>query len=198
MRSLALEHAADPAAEILIAYEMNGQPLIPDHGAPFRLIVPHWYAVASVKWLKRIDVLTEPYVGEFQTGHYIYEWPDREHERVTLMRVRARITDPAPGATIATGRYTVRGKAWSGTGPVTHVRVSFTGEGDWHPAKLEPPKGPYQWQNWSLDSEAFDIGRHSLRVRATDAAGNVQPDVPPWNRLGYGNNAIEVSYVDVR
>src|SRR5216117_1196765 len=79
---------------------MNGQPLGPDHGAPFRLIVPHWFAVASVKWLKRIDVLTEPYVGEFQTGHYIYEWPDREHEPVTLQRVRARITVPAPRATI--------------------------------------------------------------------------------------------------
>src|ERR671916_479178 len=169
-----------------------------DHGAPFRLIVPHWYAVASVKWLKRIDVLTEPYVGEFQTGHYMYEWPDRGHERVTLMRVRARITDPAPGATIATGEYTVRGKAWSGTGPVTDVHVSFTGEGDWHSEKLEPPKGPYQWQDWSLDWEVSDVGRHSLRARATDAAGNVQPDVPPWNRLGYGNNAIEVSYVDVR
>src|ERR687893_467964 len=169
-----------------------------DHGPPFRLIVPHWYAVASVKWLKRIDVLTKPYVGEFQTGHYMYEWPDREHERVTLMRVRARITDPAPGATIATGEYTVRGKAWSGTGPVTDVHVSFTGEGDWHSAKLEPQKGPYQWQDWSLDWEVSDVGRHSLRARATDAAGNVQPDVPPWNRLGYGNNAIEVSYVDVR
>ena len=197
VRSLALEDAADPAAEILIAYEMNGQPLIPDHGAPFRLIVPHWYAVASVKWLKRIDVVTEPYAGEFQTGHYVYEWPDREHERVTLMRVRARITDPAPGATIANGRYTVRGKAWSGSGPVTDVHVSFTGEGDWHQATLEPATDPYQWQDWSLEWEA-DIGRHSLRARATDAAGNVQPDVPPWNRLGYGNNAIEVSYVDVR
>src|SRR5437773_3128226 len=89
VRSLALAHATDPAAEILIAYEMNGQPLIPDHGAPFRLIVPHWYAVASVKWLNRIAVLTEPYVGEFQTGHYMNESPDRAHERLTLMRVRA-------------------------------------------------------------------------------------------------------------
>src|SRR5215213_7772541 len=73
-RALPLALAADPTAEILIAYEMNGEPLGPDHGAPFRLIVPHWYAVASVKWLKHIDVLTEPYAGEFQTGHYIYEW----------------------------------------------------------------------------------------------------------------------------
>ena len=96
-RSLPLSHAVDPAAEILIAYEMNGEPLPADHGAPFRIVVPHWYAVASVKWLKRIDVLTEPYSGEFQTGHYIYQWADRPHEPVTLMRVRSRITDPAPG-----------------------------------------------------------------------------------------------------
>ena len=198
VRALQLTHAADTAAEILIAYEMNGAPLGRDHGAPFRLIVPHWYAVASVKWLKRIDILTESFAGEFQTGHYIYEWPDRPHEPVTLMRVRARITDPAHGSRLSRGTHTVRGKAWSGTGPVTRVDVSFTGEGDWHTAQLQPPKGPYQWQDWSFDWDANDIGRHTLRARATDAAGNVQPEVPPWNRLGYGNNAIEVSYVDVR
>ena len=137
-RSLDFPHAADPAAQILIAYEMNGEPLTPDHGAPFRLIVPRWYGVASVKWLKRIDVIPQEYEGEFQVGHYMYEWADRPHEPVTLMRVRARITDPAPGVTIPAGTYTVRGKAWSGTGPVTHVHLSFTGEGDWHAAKLQP------------------------------------------------------------
>ncbi len=198
VRALPLAHAADPAAEILIAYEMNGEPLGPDHGAPFRVIVPHWYAVASVKWLKRIDVLTEAYTGEFQTGHYMYEWPDRDKEAVRLMRVRARITEPASGATLEPGACTVRGKAWSGTGPVTRVEVSLTGEGDWHQAQLEPPRGPYQWQDWSFVWDATAVGRHTLRARATDAAGNVQPDVPPWNRLGYGNNAVEVSYVDVR
>ena len=57
--------------------------------------------------------------------------------------------------------------------------------------------GPYHWQDWSFDWEATDVGRHTLRARATDAAGNVQPEVPPWNRLGYGNNAVEVVYVDV-
>ena len=64
--------------------------------------------------------------------------------------------------------------------------------------RVDPPKGPYQWQDWSFAWEVTDVGRHSLRARATDAAGNVQPDVPPWNRLGYGNNAVEVLYVDVR
>jgi DMSO/TMAO reductase YedYZ molybdopterin-dependent catalytic subunit len=198
VRSLDLPDAADPAAEILIAYEMNGAPLSADHGAPFRLIVPRWYGVASVKWLKRIEVIPEEYEGEFQVGHYMYEWADRPHEPVELMRVRARITDPAPGATIPTGTYTVRGKAWTGSGQITNVDISLTGEGEWIPAQLAPPRGPYEWQDWTFEWQANKPGRHTLRARATDAAGNVQPDVPPWNRLGYGNNAIEVSYVDVR
>jgi DMSO/TMAO reductase YedYZ molybdopterin-dependent catalytic subunit len=187
-RSLACAYAADPAAGILIAYEMNGEPLNSDHGAPFRMIVPHYYGVASVKWLKRIEVTTEPYVGEFQTRHYMYEWSGRPAEPVTLMRPRAQVP---------VGTYTVHGKAWSGTGPVTSVEVSVGGEGDWHRAKLAPPAGPYQWQDWSFDWQVTGVGRHTLRARATDVAGNTQPDVPVWNRLGYGNNAVEVIYVDV-
>src|SRR5881398_2531101 len=167
VRSLALAHATDRAGEILIAYEMNGEPLGPDHGAPFRLIVPHWFAVASVKWLKRIEVLTEPYVGEFQTGHYVYEWADGAPEPVNLMRVRARITDPARGTTLAAGTHTVRGKAWSGTGPITAVEVGLTGEGEWQPAEVAPPNGPYRWQGWSFEWQATAVGRHSLRARAT-------------------------------
>jgi DMSO/TMAO reductase YedYZ molybdopterin-dependent catalytic subunit len=196
VRSLALGHAVDPDSDILIAYEMNGAPLELDHGSPFRLIVPRWYAVASVKWLQRIDILDQPFSGEFQTGHYMYEWPDRAHEPVTLMRVRARVTDPLPAAVIRAGTYTVRGKAWSGSGPVTAVEVSLTGAGPWMQADLEPPPGPYQWQSWTFSWQATR-GRHSLRARATDAGGSTQPDVPPWNRLGYGNNAVEVQYVDV-
>jgi DMSO/TMAO reductase YedYZ molybdopterin-dependent catalytic subunit len=197
VRALPLSLAADPGAEILIAYEMNGEPLNRDRGAPFRLIVPHWYAVASVKWLKRIDVLTEPYAGEFQTGHYVYEWPDRPHEPVDLMHVRARITSPAPGSLLDAGTHVLRGKAWSGAGPIARVDVSVAGEGEWFAAELEHPKGPYHWQEWSFEWNAA-AGRHSLRARATDAAGNCQPEIPAWNRLGYGNNAVEPVVVDVR
>ena len=115
------------------------------------------------------------------------------------MRVRARITHPAAGDGRQPGTHTVRGKAWSGTGPVTQVEVSLTGEGDWHPAELEPPTGPVPLAGLVVRvGRPPDVGRHTLRARATDAAGNVQPEVPPWNRLGYGNNAIEVIYVDVR
>jgi DMSO/TMAO reductase YedYZ molybdopterin-dependent catalytic subunit len=198
VRALAAGQAMDPTAEVLIAYAMNGEPLSRDHGAPFRLIVPGWYGVASVKWLKRIDVLTQPFVGDFQTSRYVYEWPDRPHEPVAHTRVRARVTEPTNGGTIPAGRHTVRGKAWSGTGPVTRVEVSLSGAAEWHGAHVEPPLGPYQWQDWSFEWEATTPGRRTIRARATDAAGNVQPEVPPWNRLGYGNNAIEVCTIDVR
>ncbi len=197
VRSLPLSDASDPAADILIAYEMNGEPLTTEHGAPFRLVVPGWYGMASVKWLKRIEVLTARYEGEFQTSHYMYEYADESREPVKHVRVRARITDPAPSSAIQAGPYRVRGKAWSGTGPVTRVDVSLTGEGQWQPAELEPPRGPHHWQDWSFEWPSATVGRHTLRARATDAAGHTQPDVPPWNRLGYGNNAIEVQYVDV-
>src|SRR3954447_21101221 len=87
------------------------------------------------------------------------------------MRVRARITAPAPAAVLDAGACTVRGKAWSGTGPVTRVEVSLTGEGDWFQAQLQKPAGPYSWQDWSFEWDATAVGRHTLRARATDAAG---------------------------
>ena len=80
---------------------------------------------------------------------------------------------------------------------MTTVEVSVTGEGDWHRARLAPPAGRYQWQDWCFDWQATGAGRHTLRARATDVAGNTQPEVPVWNRLGYGNNAVEVICVAV-
>ena len=198
VRSLNLAHAVDPAAEIMIAHEMNGEPLTADHGAPFRLVVPNWYGMASVKWLTRIEVIREKHAGEFQVGHYVYQWPDRPHEPVTVMRVRARITDPSPAAVLPVGKYRIRGKAWSGNGPITCVEVSIGDDTDWHVAHVDPAGGPYHWQDWSYVWDVTKRGRHTIRARASDAAGHTQPDSPPWNRLGYGNNAIEVLFVDVR
>jgi len=198
VRSLALAQATDPGAHVLIAWAMNGEPLPPDHGAPLRLLVPGWYGMASVKWLARIEVRTAPYEGQFQTKSYMFEWPDRERESVRTMRPRALITTPAAGDVLAPGSVTVRGRAWSGTGPVTSVDVSIDGAGDWQPAQLAPRSDPYGWQDWSFAWQAAGTGRHVVRARATDATSATQPDSPQWNRLGYGNNAAQVLVVDVR
>ena len=197
-RSLPLARAADPAAQVLVAWGMNGEPLNPDHGAPLRLLVPGWYGMASVKWLSRIEVLTAPYAGQFQTKSYVFEWPDREWEPVREMRPRALFTDPAPDTVLPRGTVAVRGKAWSGAGPIVKVEISIDGAGEWRPAELAPPAGARLWQEWSFDWAIADAGRHVLRARATDATGAVQPDRPEWNRLGYGNNAVQVLLVDVR
>ena len=85
------------------------------------------------------------------------------------MRVRARLTAPAPESILPAGSCIVRGKAWSGTGPVTRVDVSLTGAGEWYEADLGPPTGPYHWQDWSFEWDASAVGRHTIRVRATDA-----------------------------
>lgn len=198
VRSLAVRRALDPAAQVLVAWAMNDELLTPDHGAPLRLLVPGWYGMASVKWLARMTVLTEPYAGQFQTVSYQYEWVGREREAVTTIRPRAVFTAPAPNVTLPRGPYTVRGKAWSGAGPITTVEVSVDGAGEWRPAQVAPPTGPYEWQEWRFEWAGADPGRHVLRARATDATGASQPDSPEWNRLGYGNNAVQVLSFDVR
>lgn len=197
-RAQALGRTLDPAAQILVAYAMNGEPLNADHGAPFRLLVPGWYGMASVKWLARIEVLTAPYVGQFQTKSYVFEWPDRPWAPVSTIRPRAFILDPAPDTTLPGRGVTVRGKAWSGGGPVTRVEVSIEGAGPWLDAQLEPPGEPYGWQEWSITCEFPYAGRHVIRARATDSTGATQPDSPEWNRLGYGNNAAQIVVVNAR
>ena len=197
-RSLALERATDPAIEALVVWAMNDAPLPADHGAPLRLLMPRWYGMASVKWLYKIEVLTAPYEGQFQTKSYQFEWPDRAREAVTTILPRALFLAPEPGDMLPRGPYTVQGKAWSGTGPITAVEVSIDGAGEWQPARVAPPTGPYAWQEWSFEWGGAEPGRHALRARATDAAGNSQPDSPAWNRLGYGNNAVQVLTIDVR
>ncbi len=198
-RSLPLAQATDPASGILIAYEMNGQPLGPRPRRPVPADRP-----ALVR--RRVREVAQTARRPHRAVHR--RVPDRPlHLPVARPAPRARLPDAGtrpdhrPGTRLdhrRSGTYTVRGKAWSGTGPITRVDVSLTGEGDWQPAQLEPPEADYHWQDWTFTWDATNVGRHTLRARATDAAGNVQPDVPPWNRLGYGNNAIEVIYVDRR
>jgi len=189
-RSLPLDHARD--ADPLLAYAMNGEPLPIQHGYPVRLVVPGWYAVASVKWLTEIDLVDQPFAGHFQADRYWYEWErDGEvvREPVTLQRVRALITEPGPRQEARCGELVIRGVAWSGAAPIARVEVSIGG-GGWQEARLVSERKRHSWQWWELITQLQEPGLVTLRARATDLAGRTQPERAEWNRLGYGNNAI--------
>src|SRR5450755_316384 len=197
-RSLPLADALESGA--LLAYAMNGQPLPARHGAPLRLIVPGWYAVASVKWLTDIEVVPEPFDGYFQTSHYVYEW-SRDgrtvREPVRLQQVRALITSPADGQEAARDSLVVRGVAWSGAAPIARVEVSVAG-GLWRQARLAGVPAPHGWQQWELLVGGLERAETVIRARAADLAGRLQPGVPEWNRLGYAANFIHQVRVRLR
>jgi DMSO/TMAO reductase YedYZ molybdopterin-dependent catalytic subunit len=188
-RSLALEVARGD--DVLLVHTMNGAPLTPAHGFPLRLVVPGWYAVASVKWLTEIELIDHELEAFYQTDRYWYEWQRGGRwvrEPVTRMLVRSLITEPAEGAELARDELTVRGVAWSGVAPVTRVEVS-AGGGEWHEARLAGAKDRYGARPWEV-TLTVPAGPLVLRARATDEAGNTQPEQAEWNRLGYGNNSI--------
>ena len=189
-RSLTVDQARD--ADAILAYAMNGEPLPIQHGFPLRLVVPGWYGVASVKWLTEIEVSDRPFEGHYQTEKYVY-YRDRDgketREPVTLQRVRALITEPAPGQEAAPGDLVVRGLAWSGAAPIAKVEVSVNG-GDWRETRLVGERKRHSWQWWELIAGFDRPGDVTLRARATDMAGRTQPERAEWNKLGYGNNGI--------
>jgi DMSO/TMAO reductase YedYZ molybdopterin-dependent catalytic subunit len=188
-RSLPLAVALDPAT--LLAWRMNGEALPPEHGGPLRLIVPGWYAMASVKWLTRIEVRRQPFRGPFQVRDYVY-LPERgAYDRavpVTAGRVNSFINWPVGGSVAPPGRLTVQGLAWGGEAPVAGVAVSPDGGRTWEPAVLAGPEAPYAWRQWSCTLERLLPGELVLRSRARDADGREQPERAPWNAKGYGNN----------
>jgi DMSO/TMAO reductase YedYZ molybdopterin-dependent catalytic subunit len=190
-RSLTIDEVSQN--EVLLAYSMNGQPLPLEHGYPLRVIVPGWYGVAAVKWLTQIDVVGHSFSGYFQTEKYVYEWErsgSLQREPVRQMKVRSLITQPDADGEVDVGAFAVRGLAWSGVAPIARVEVSVSGEA-WQPARLFGQPSTHCWQRWELLTQASRPGRIALRSRATDTAGRTQPEQPEWNRLGYGNNAIQ-------
>jgi sulfane dehydrogenase subunit SoxC len=199
-RSLSVEDALRP--EVLLAYEMNGRPLEPQHGSPLRLVVPGWYGMTSVKWLARIDALTEPFTGYQQRVAYWYKQsPDDPGEPVQRIRPRALMAPPGfpdfltRARTVERGRVAITGRAWSGLAPIARVEVAV--DGAWSEAALGPVLGPYAWRAWSYDWEAVP-GEHILGCRAFDEAGNAQPLEQPWNIQGMGNNLVQRVPVVVR
>jgi DMSO/TMAO reductase YedYZ molybdopterin-dependent catalytic subunit len=199
-RSLTVADATRP--EVLLAYGMNGRPLEPQHGFPLRLLVPGWYGMTSVKWLVRIEAVTDPFRGYQQTEAYRYQRSDDEPgEPVTRIRVRALMSPPGipefmtRHRLVDAGTVELRGRAWSGTAPIERVEVGV--DGAWADATLDPPIGDFAWRGWSFRWEATP-GEHVLSCRATAADGEVQPLEQPWNVQGMGNNLVQEVAVTVR
>jgi DMSO/TMAO reductase YedYZ molybdopterin-dependent catalytic subunit len=192
-RSLTVAEATRP--DVLLAYEMNGEPLEPQHGFPLRLIVPGWYGMTSVKWLTTIEAVAQPFEGYQQAVAYHYQRDEEDGgEPVDRIRVRALMVPPGMpdfftrARLLAPGHQTLFGRAWSGAGTVERVEVAV--DGRWSDARLDQPLGEYAWRGWSFPWDAT-TGEHELACRATDATGQVQPLEQPWNYQGMGNNLVQ-------
>ena len=200
-RALPLDEAMRD--EVLLAYEMNGAPLPPQHGFPLRLVVPGWYGMTNVKWLSRIEFLAEPFSGYQQSWSYrVRQSEDEVGEPLQRMQPRSLLVPPGipefmtRDRTVAAGEVLLEGRAWSGLAPVASVEVSDDGASTWSAATLEPAGEPWAWRGFAYRWEAKP-GEHVLCSRARDEAGNEQPVEAPWNLGGYANNAVQTVRVTV-
>jgi sulfane dehydrogenase subunit SoxC len=200
-RALPLEEALRD--EVLLAYEMNGAPLPPQHGFPLRLVVPGWYGMTNVKWLERIELVDAPFAGYQNRQGYRMRQTEND-EGVPLDRMQPRSLMAPPGIpefmtrdrTVPAGEVVLEGRAWSGLAPIASVEVSADGGSTWAPAELEPEGERWAWRGWTHRWLA-EPGEHVLCSRARDEAGNEQPLEMSWNLGGYANNAVQTVRVTV-
>lgn len=179
--------------DVLLAYEMNGGPLPPDHGFPARVIVPSWVGIASIKWVGRIEVSGTPLYSPWNTRFYTVD------RAALAQQVTTSALELADGARIPAGGTTVlRGRSWSGSGGIARVDVSTDGGATWRRARPVGRGGSTAWQRWELPWRPPAPGDYRLLARATDAAGTSQPDVAPHNPAGYQFGAVVRHPVTVR
>ncbi len=185
VRSLPLELALKP--DIILAWEMNGEPLSVDHGFPLRLVVPGWYGMALVKWLNQIIVSKDEFSGFFQGEQYVYseEEGTPEGEAVRSIRVRSLILQ---ASSRENGEVEISGIAWSGEGPISKVELSWDGGSEWHEAEVDDSTSRFDVQRWRYLWKPTESGEFRVVSRAADDAGRSQPESDVWNRGGYGNN----------
>lgn len=176
-RSLPLGKAYD---DVLLAYEMNGEKLTATHGFPLRAIVPGWYAMASVKWLRRLIVSSRPFNGYYQSLDYSF-W-DRSGTLPTLaplreQQVKAEIARPEDGESVpANSTVRVHGAAWCGEGEIAKVEVSADAGATWNAAHLLDAPVKNAWRLWVFDWRTpTKAGKQRLLARATDSRNRVQP-----------------------
>ena len=151
----------------------------------------------NVKWVDRVTVLDEPFLGHQQATAYRFRVTD-EDQGTPISRVSPRSLLAPPGIPefpsrlrhLRPGPVDLEGRAWSGWGRVVRVDVSVDGGRTWEKATLGEPLGEHAWLGWVFDWNA-EPGSYELCSRATDETGRTQPLVPEWNAGGYANNEVQ-------
>lgn len=181
-------------ADALLAWEMNGAPISLAHGGPLRLIVPGYTGVNNIKYIKRLAFTANETDARIMSHGYRVTPPgakaDPSQPSVLEMTVKSWINTPSgEGAGPAAGLVQIQGVAFGGVHAVKKVEVSIDGGKTWREARLVGPDlGKYAWRQFVLPVR-LPPGNHVLVSRATDAAGNVQPELRGENVSGYNNTS---------
>jgi len=198
VKALDIDHARD--GEVMLAYGMNGEYLPILNGFPLRLVVPGYYGTYWVKHLNEITVIDNIFDGFWMKS--AYRIPDtpcgcvepgtapKATIPINRYKVRSFITNVADGAKLKPGATTLKGIAFDGGKGIKEVAVSLDGGKTWIPAKLGKDLGKYSFREWKLPVK-LAAGSHELKVRATNNAGDTQPNEPLWNPAGYMRNVVE-------
>ncbi len=198
-RGVPLSKALEP--ETLLAWEVNGEAIHYQNGAPLRLVAGGWPASVSGKWLKKIFIRDTQHDGKKMTGQSYRvpsnpvapgtKVPNKDMRVIESMPVKSIVTFPKTGVNREAGKlFEVRGKAWAGDLSVKEVEVSIDFGASWQKAKLEKAPNRLAWQKWSTTVSLPLDGYYEVWARATDSNGKKQPMVlPGWNPRGYLNNS---------
>jgi len=204
VKAIPLDHAMD--GEVLVAYEMNGEPLPYLNGFPLRLVVPGYYGTYWIKHLSKIEVLKEAFTGFWNAT--AYRIPDNDcgfiepgttaakTTEIKRMKVRSFITSVLDGEQVKAGTaIALKGIAFDGGTGIKKVEVSTDGGKSWTDATLGQDLGKYSFREWELGGVKLAAGQHELKVRATTNAGEVQPLEAQWNPNGYLRTVVETTRV---
>ena len=184
---LPVERALHP--ETILAYGLNGEPLLKDHGFPLRAIVPGWVGSSQIKWLGRIEVSSKELWTRNNTTSYVLIGDDYETQGeaagtvITQQTIKSALALPWP-ARVRPGRHKLRGFAHSPHGEISNVEWSDDGGSRWSEALVARPQDRYSWALFNFDWDASP-GEQTVMTRATDVQGNTQPDRVPFNEKGY-------------
>ena len=176
-------------SDTLLAYTLNGETLPRDHGFPVRALVPGWVGSANVKWLGRIVVSSEPLWTRNNTTSYTLigdDYPPQGEslgQPVTMQVIKSALALPWP-AELPAGRHRIHGYAHSPSGPISRVEWSVDSGQTWNEAALSGSQPDHAWARFEFEWNA-EPGERRILTRATDAAGNTQPDRVPFNEKGY-------------